>query len=134
MNILAQPPPEPEPTTAERQASALITGARSIAERNAREWMREFDALWTKTTITPAERLAALGPAALPLFILSNKTVKFLRNTIGPDEPNHLPNLWQGIQDRLDSLPAFEIAEDGTITLTDPDAGIEPEIELEAAE
>ena len=130
MNILAQPPPEPEPTTAERQAAALITGARSIAERNALDWMREFDALWTKTRITPAERLAALGPAAAQLFALSNAMVQFLAGTIAQSRPD----LWQGIQDRLDSLPAFEIAEDGTITLTDPDAGIEPEIELEPAE
>ena len=130
MNILAQPTPTPEPTTAERQAAALITGARSIAERNARDWMREFDALWTKTSITPAERLAALGPAAGQLFALSNAMVQFLAGTIAASRPD----LWQGIQDRLDSLPAFEIAEDGTITLTDPEAGIEPEIELEPAE
>ena len=130
MNILAPPTPTPKPTTAESQAAALITGARSIAERNAREWMAEFDALWTKTSITPAERLAALGPAAAQLFALSNAMVQFLAGTIAQSRPD----LWQGIQDRLDSLPAFEIAEDGTITLTDPEAGIEPEIELEPAE
>ena len=30
-------------------------------------------------------------------------------------------------------MAGFEIAEDGTITLADPDTGIEPEIELEVA-
>ena len=130
MNILTPPEPVTEPTTAERQAAALITGARSIAERNAREWMREFDALWTKTSITPAERLAALGPAAAQLFALSNAMVQFLAGTIAQSRPD----LWQGIQDRLDSLPEFTVEEDGTITLTDPDAGIDPEIELEPAE
>ena len=130
MNILAPPTPTPEPTTAERQAASLITGARSIAERNAREWMAQFDALWTITSITPAERLDALGPAAAQLFALSDAMVQFLAGTIAQSRPD----LWQGIQDRLDSLPAFEVHEDGTITLTDPDAGIEPDIELEPAE
>ena len=118
MNILAPPTPTPEPTTAERQAAALITGARSIAERNAREWMREFDALWTVTSITPAERLEALGPAAAQLFALSNAMVQFMGSTIAQSRPD----LWQGIQDRIDSLPAFEIHEDGTITLTEDPA------------
>ena len=130
MNILTPPEPVTEPTNAERQAAALIAGARSIAERNAREWMREFDALWTVTSITPAERLDALGPAAAQLFALSNAMVQFLAGTIAASRPD----LWQGVQDRLDSLPAFTVADDGTITLTDPDAGIEPEIELEPAE
>ena len=130
MNILTPPESTPQPTTAERQAAALITGARSIAEHTAREWMREFDALWTITTVTPAERLDALGPAAAQLFALSNAMVQFLAGTIAQSRPD----LWQGIQDRLDSLPDFEIHDDGTVTLADPDAGIEPEIELEPAE
>ena len=131
MNILTPPTPAPKPTTAERQAAALIAGARSIAERNARDWMREFDALWTKTSITPAERLEKLGPAAGKMFQLSRVMVQFF---IDGGIKEARPDLWQGIQDRLDSLPEFEVAEDGTVTLTDPDAGIEPEIEQEATE
>ena len=115
MNILTPPDPTPEIPPAERQAAALIANARAIAERNARSWMREFDSLWTITSVTPAERLAALGPAAAQLFALSNAMVQFLAGTIQQSRPD----LWQGIQDRLDSLPEFETHEDGTVTLSD---------------
>ena len=123
MNILTPPESTPQPSPVERQAAALIAGARSIAERIARDWMREFDALWTITSVTPAERLAELGHAAAQLFALSNAMVQFMDGTIKESRPD----LWEGVQNRLDTLPEFTVNEDGTVTLSDPDAGNEPE-------
>lgn len=78
-------------------------------------WMTAFDEIWHPSGAgTIEERLAGIGTDGAEMLALSNAFTTFLLSTL----TGKRDDLVGYIQSRLSSLPAFTVAEDGTITLS----------------
>ena len=70
--------------------------------------------LWASGNgLTPADRLAKLGPLAGEILTASAALCQFMLTMIG----NSDPEMKAAIENRLASLPAYTVHENGTVTL-----------------
>jgi hypothetical protein len=92
----------------------LLRAPRQIAGGLFRAWVANFDLLWTPAGgVTPADRIAALGPLAGEMMTASSALCQFMLQIIG----NSDPEMTAAIQTRLAAMPSFTIHENGTVTL-----------------
>lgn len=84
-----------------------------FADQMFNTWKNSFDAIWKTDQFTPAQKIEALGTDAAELYQLSAQMVEFMI-TIFTGRRN---DLVVQIQAAIASLPAFEINQDGTVTL-----------------
>lgn len=116
MSLLAKPqaPVVPASVRLRQEVAVLSQAPRRIADSLFQAWKTSFDLLWsTAGGVTPADRIAAMGPNAVELFESSSALVQFLVEVIGDKDPEMIAQ----IQQRADSIPKFTAHEDGTVTL-----------------
>ena len=85
-----------------------------MAEDLIRKWETAFDFMWTERDgVTPAMRLADLGPLASELFDENAALVEYLISRLtGKDDATVAR-----IMAKVATIPPYTIHEDGTVTL-----------------
>lgn len=93
------------------RANQVRSNAAQSAQNVIRDWESSFDLIWLSED--PAAVLAELGTDAKEVFDVSSATVELMGKLL----PNNLDEEWERVQARLSTIPAYTVAEDGSITL-----------------
>jgi hypothetical protein len=97
-----------------RRATQLKASPRNLTVKMFQHWMKSFNMLWdTNRSITPAQKLEALGTDAAELFELNAAFVTFMVTHL----TGKRDDLVQAIQEKVASIPPHTVNADGTVTL-----------------
>ncbi len=114
MPLLQPPAPVTEPTPLERQVEQLLSAPRQIALQIIQIWEQKFDLMWSnRGPVTVAQRLAAIGPAGAELLERNTELVTFLLTQLSGEDQA----LIDRINAKLATIPAYTVAQNGTVTL-----------------
>lgn len=105
-----------EQTSADRlaaEAKNIKFAPAMMTDNLLRRWNLAFDALWTTSEFTPAEKLAAMGVDAAELFALNQAFTVFLIGQL----TGKRDDLVAEIVAKLAAIPPFTANADGTVTL-----------------
>lgn len=119
MSILE--PTSYQPTKADKvakKASEIKQVPKQIAEDLVRAWENGFNALWStekigNDTITPGDKLAAIGTDAKELFDLNTALVQFVAAQLNGKRLDLAARIYTKVQ----SMPEVAINDDGTVTI-----------------
>lgn len=97
-----------------QQVGFLEASPRRMTEQLLRQWEQAFDLMWSdKDGVTPAQRLAALGPDAAELFAANAALIGFICQLLkGRDDA-----LAAKLAGKTAAIPPHTVHKDGTITL-----------------
>lgn len=109
MSIL-NPAATKQPSRIDSKVEGVKQSAKTIADKIIKTWENSFSDIWDDKE--PAAVLAGLGTDAAEMFLLSQKTVQFLASILA-DRPDDIAR----IVDKVESMPAFTVNADGTVTL-----------------
>jgi hypothetical protein len=115
MSILNPVPVQPdEQVILMNKARYIKQAPLRLAENMLEEWETSFDALWREEgKFTPAQRLEAIGTDAEELFELNSQFVTFMVSQL----TGKRNDLVQRIQEKVATIPAYTVNNDGTVTL-----------------
>lgn len=100
------------PSRIESKVEGIEQSTKTIADKIIKTWENSFSAIWDDEN--PAAVLAELGTNAAEVFLLSSATVQFLSEILASSRPDDLGR----ILTKVENMPAFDVNEDGTITLS----------------
>lgn len=112
MSILTEQHNDPV-THAKRAATQVKRGIQQTAKGLIHNWEHAFDLVWHNRQATPAEVFAELGTDAGEALALSAALVAFLETVLTGRDDEQLAK----IQAKVSALPAFTVAENGSVTL-----------------
>ena len=113
MSLLTQQNELSDAQFLERRVQEIKSSPRRLAEQMYQQWEQSFNALWTENRFTVAQKLEALDTDAAELFALNTAFVTFMVTQL----TGKRDDLVQKIQDKINSMPAYTIVSDGTVTL-----------------
>lgn len=115
MSLLAQQQPQgpSEEVILQRRVQEIKSAPRKLAEQMYQQWEQSFNALWSSERFTPQQKLQALGTDAEELFELNSVFVTFMITQLSGKRND----LVQAIQEKVATIPAYTVNNDGTVTL-----------------
>lgn len=98
----------------EQEARRILEMPRNILETIVNEWSNGFDSLWAETHVGIVEaRLAAIGTKGQELMDRNTALVTFLLTQLTGEDQDMIDT----ITAKISTIPAYTIADDGTVTL-----------------
>tara|TARA_R110001632_G_scaffold189933_2_gene310495 strand:- start:99 stop:434 length:336 start_codon:yes stop_codon:yes gene_type:complete len=101
-----------QPTRIVQKVSNLLSSSKTQADKLIATWEKSFAQIWDDED--PAAVLAELGTNGAEVFLLSSATVQFLAAILASSRPDDLGRILA----KVENMPAFDVNEDGTITLS----------------